>query len=148
MRRARPAPAIATALATVAAALAGGCGGGSQAHVQAAPYFSEPRTREQVLVERGARLVVADGCAACHLASSARSAAPRFEGLVGRRVTLASGRSVLVDEAQIVAALTDPRVVAVAGYDPAGMIRSVARAHLDRDEIAALAAFIEQVAPY
>ena len=39
-------------------------------------YVTEPFTHEQQLVQQGARLVIADGRSACHLAESKRSIAP------------------------------------------------------------------------
>ena len=112
-------------------------------------YVSEPFTHEQQLVEQGARLVVADGCAACHLMASARVLAPSFSSFAGHRVRLAGGRSVLVDEQFVREGLLRPRADELAGYDPAPMIAALARLHLDvqPQQVAALAAFIEQVGP-
>lgn len=143
------------ALAAGALALAG-CGGSgssasaSRAGTESVPrYVSEPPTQEQQLVERGAPLVVADGCAACHLLASGRRIAPSFTSLAGHRVTLADGRHVLVDERFLREALRRPAAFAMKGYDAAPMIAAVKRAHLASDPraIEALAAFIEQVGP-
>jgi cytochrome c oxidase subunit 2 len=142
------------AVAGALALLAAGCGssrqGTSSVPASSPPsYASEPFTHEQVLVEKGARLVVADGCSACHLSGGAGRAAPSFMSLAGHRVKLADGRRVLIDEALIRDALRRPGAFAMAGYDATPMIRAVQRADLSAhpDQIAELAAFIEQVGP-
>lgn len=142
------------AFAAALVLLAGGCGSsrhGTSSVSGASPpgYASEPFTHEQVLVEKGARLVVADGCSACHLSGGAGRAAPSFMSLAGHRVKLADGRRVLIDEALIRDALRRPGAFAMAGYDATPMIRAVQRAGLAAhpDQVAELAAFIEQVGP-
>lgn len=112
-------------------------------------YVTEPFTHEQQLVEQGARLVVADGCAACHLSGNGKGIAPSFSSFAGHRVTLADGRSVLVDEPFVREGLLRPRTSELAGYDPEPMLAALARLHLggQPQQVAALAAFIEQVGP-
>jgi hypothetical protein len=135
-----------------------GCGSGSGTRTAGTPaarstavpaYVTEPFTHEQQLVEQGARLVVTDGCAACHLIASAHGVAPSFSSFAGHRVTLAGGRSVLVDERFVREGLLRPRANEIAGYDPAPMLAAVARVHFAEhpQQVAALAAFIEQVGP-
>ncbi len=113
------------------------------------PYVSEPFTRQQELVERGAHLFVGDGCSSCHAIGGAPGIGPGFGDFAGHRVTLAGGRHVLVDEAFLRRALRDPRATAVAGYPPAPMLAAVQRLQLQRRpaDVAALAAFIEQIGP-
>lgn len=140
------------AASALAAALLAGCGGssgGSPSTATSPSYAALPFTHEQVLIEKGARLVVADGCSACHLSGSAGRAAPSFMSLAGHRVKLTDGRTVLVDEALIREALRRPAAIAMAGYDAMPMIRAVQRAGLAAhpSAIADLAAFIEQVGP-
>jgi hypothetical protein len=112
-------------------------------------YVTEPFTHEQQLIEQGARLVVADGCAACHLSAKGKSIAPSFSSFAGHRVRLADGRSVLVDERFMREGLLEPRTSELAGYDAAPMLAALARLHLGAQpqQVAALAAFIEQVGP-
>lgn len=129
-----------------------GCGAGTASSAPSATvpaYVTEPFTHEQQLVEQGARLVLADGCAACHLIASARGLAPSFSSFAGHRVTLSGGRGVLVDERFVREGLLRPRANELAGYDPAPMLAALGRLHLsDRPgQVAALAAFIEQVGP-
>lgn len=130
---------------------AGGCGHGAPSTAQptsAVPaYVEAPFTREQQLVDTGARLIIADRCSACHLTSTGRGIAPSFESLAGHRVTLTDGLSVTVDERQIAQALRAPSSVAIKGYDATLMVRALRRVHLSAGDVAALAAFIEQIGP-
>jgi hypothetical protein len=134
-------------LAGCGANAASSAGGTGAASVPA--YVTEPFTPEQRLIEQGARLIVADGCSACHLNAAARSGAPSFSSFAGHQVTLADGRSVLVDERFVREGLLDPRANELRGYDPAPMLAALARLHLASRprQVAALAAFIEQVGP-
>jgi hypothetical protein len=111
-------------------------------------YVTEPFTHEQQLVEQGARLVIADGCAACHLGGSTRGA-PSFSSFAGHRVTLADGRRIVVDERFLRESLLRPRTTELRGYDPAPMLAALVRVHLRErpQQVAALAAFIEQIGP-
>ena len=128
-----------------------GCGTGSGGRGTASvpAYVTEPFTAEQKLIEQGAPLMVADGCSACHLNDVAHSGAPSFSSFAGHRVTLADGRSVLVDERFVREGLLDPRADELRGYDPAPMLAALARLRLASHprQVAALAAFIEQVGP-
>jgi hypothetical protein len=127
-----------------------GCGGGSSSGASSrAASVPEPFSHEEQLVAQGARLVVSDGCAACHLSAKGESIAPSFASLAGHRVTLTDGRTVLVDERFLHEALLDPRRTLIRGYDPAPMLAALARLHLNSEprHLDALAAFIEQVGP-
>jgi cytochrome c oxidase subunit 2 len=100
------------------------------------------------LVEEGARLVVSDGCSACHL-NGHPGTAPSFASFAGQQVTLADGRRVLVEERFLREALSDPRKTPIKGYALAPMLAAVTRLHLSGQpkQVAALAAFIEQIGP-
>jgi cytochrome c oxidase subunit 2 len=132
-----------------------GCGSagslsGTSSRAPSVPsYVTEPFSHEEQLVAQGARLVVADGCAACHLSAKGKPIAPSFASLAGHRVTLTDGRTVLVDERFLHEALLDPRRTLIKGYDPAPMLAALQRLHLDSEPrfLDALAAFIEQVGP-
>jgi cytochrome c oxidase subunit II len=112
-------------------------------------YVTEPFTHEQQLVEQGARLVIADGCSACHLAATRKGFAPSFASFAGHRVTLSDGRSVVVDEHFLRGGLLHPGGSEIEGYDPAPMLAAVKRLRLggQPEQVAALAAFIEQIGP-
>ncbi len=110
---------------------------------------TEPFTHEQQLVEQGGRLIVTDGCSACHLAAAGRRLAPGFASFAGHRVTLIDGRQVLVDEHFLRESLVHPGRYRIKGYDPAPMLAAITRLHLAQhpQAVAALSAFIEQVGP-
>ncbi|MGO9489858.1 MAG: hypothetical protein ACLQBB_12620 [Solirubrobacteraceae bacterium] len=145
-------PPLALLAGALVVALAG-CGAGrtsstaaaSRAESQPAPDF----TPQQKRVEQGAPLIVAYGCAACHLSSTGRRIAPSFLTFAGHEVTLADGHRTLVDEAFLRKGLLLPGRYAISGYDPAPRVDAVRRLHLARhpQQVAALVAFIEQVGP-
>jgi cytochrome c oxidase subunit 2 len=112
-------------------------------------YVTEPFSHEQKLIAQGARLIVADGCSACHLMAGKSGLGPSFSSFAGHVVRLADGRRALVDEAFLRKGLDDPRAELLKGYDPAPMLAALARLHLADQprQVAALAAFIEQVGP-
>jgi cytochrome c oxidase subunit 2 len=109
----------------------------------------EPFSHEQQLVEQGARLVVSDGCAACHLSAQGKAIAPSFASFAGHRVELADGHTAVVDEDFLREGLLDPRRIVIRGFAAAPMLAAVARLQLAAHprQVAALAAFIEQVGP-
>ena len=142
-------------LAGALALLLAGCGSAGTRTASATSgssvpaYVTEPFTPEQHLIEQGARLVVADGCSACHLTLSKPGIAPSFSSFAGHRVRLRDGRTVLVDEKFLREGLLHPARTLLKGYDPAPMLAALARLHLNSQphQVAALAAFIEQVGP-
>jgi hypothetical protein len=146
---------VAALLASVTVVGMAGCGSGKTQSAPAsltsteAQSAEEPFTRHQQLIAQGARLIVADGCAACHLMRTARGVGPSLASFAGHDVTLAGGRRVLVDERFLREALRNPRKDPISGYDPAPMTAAVERLHLSSrpQQISALAAFIEQVGP-
>ena len=128
----------------------GGSSGGAGASTSTVPdYVTAPFTHEQQLVEQGARLAVADGCTACHLVGKSQSVGPDFAGFAGHAITLADGRRVLVDERFLREGLEHPEQAELKGYDAAPMLAAVKRLHLagEPGQVAALAAFIEQIGP-
>ncbi len=150
---ARPA-ACALALLLVGCLVAA-CGSGARPGsagrgTQSVPaYVSAPFSAQQQRIAAGARLIVSDGCSVCHLQGAGTRAAPSFESLAGHRVTLADGRSVLVDEALLRASLLDPAAYALKGYAAGAMLRALAHLGLARhpQQVADLAAFIEEIGP-
>jgi cytochrome c2 len=148
---------VVSALAAAALCFAiAGCGssgpassgaGGSTSTVPS--YVTAPFTHEEQLVEQGARTAVADGCTACHLVGKSQSIGPNFAGFAGHAVTLADGRRVKVDERFLRQGLLHPERAELQGYRAAPMLAAVKRLHLASEpgEVAALAAFIEQIGP-
>ncbi|HUB36838.1 MAG TPA: cytochrome c [Solirubrobacteraceae bacterium] len=143
-------------LALAGAAPLSGCGSGSGSGAGGAGGAGEdassatiPFTPQEARVERGARLFVSDGCAACHSLGSPHGVGPSFARFAGDRVVLADGRRALVDESFLRTALLHPRRAALRGYPLAPMAAAVARLDLAAhpEDVRALAAFIEQVGP-
>jgi hypothetical protein len=132
-----------------------GCGGNTASSSKASltsgspQYLSEPFTPQQQLVAQGARLAVSYGCTACHLAKGKQNVGPAFASFADHYVTLKDGHRVLVDERFLRGALLDPRRYLIKGYDPAPMLGAIGHLHLDdkRGQVAALAAFIEEIGP-
>jgi hypothetical protein len=153
LRRLRPSALLAT---LAAGCILAACGGGSSTTAgtttESVPaYVNEPPTHQQVLVREGAKIAVADGCTVCHLMSHRRSLGPSFTSLAGHRVKLTDGRSVLVDERFVKEVLTNPDTATMSGYEPDLMSRALARLHVNLrahpHQVAALAAFIEEIGP-
>jgi hypothetical protein len=148
-------PCMAALLASATVAALSGCGSSTPQNAQArlrspeTESAAEPFTPHQRLIAQGAPLIVSDGCAACHLMRTGRDIGPSLASFAGHDVTLASGHRVLVDERFLREALRNPRKDPIRGYDPTLMVRAVERLHLSRrpQQIAALAAFIEQIGP-
>lgn len=144
-----------TFLAAVLLVSLAGCGtsgkpsnrGSSSANVPT--YASEPFSAQQRLIEQGAHLVVSDGCSACHLMATARNTAPSFASFAGHRFTLTNGRSVIVNERFVTEALLHPDTPPIKGFDPAPMLQATKHLNLPAhpQQVAALAAFIEQIGP-
>ncbi len=132
-----------------------GCGASGASSSQRSPASAEVQsaseafTPQQQLVRQGGQLVVAYGCAACHLARSNDDVGPSFDSFAGHDVTLADGRRVLVDEHFLREALLHPEEYRIAGYDPEPMLDALRRLHLSGQpgQAAALSAFIEQIGP-
>jgi cytochrome c2 len=145
---------LAACVAALALLLAG-CGSsgpssGADSSSSSVPaYVTAPFTHEERLVEQGARLAVADGCTACHLVGRSKSVGPNFAGFAGHAVTLADGRRVVVDERFLREGLEHPTRAELKGYDAAPMLAADNRLHLagEPGQVAALAAFIEQIGP-
>lgn len=142
-------------LAVVLMVLLAGCGTSGKTSIQGPPgstvpaYVSEPFTAQQQQIAQGAHLVVSDGCSACHLNATARNIAPSFASFAGHPVTLTDGRRVIVTERFVREALLHPNTSPIKGYDPAPMLAATKRLNLAKQprQVAALAAFIEQIGP-
>ena len=69
------------------------------------------------LAQQGAELFRALGCSGCH-GQSSEMRAPSLKGLFGRPVPLASGQTVIADEAYIRDSILMPQKQVAAGYAP------------------------------
>jgi len=140
------------ACVVVAGALAlGGCAevASHRAGADVPSYVTEPFTAQEKRIEAGARLVVADGCSTCHLHGHSPVPAPSFSSFAGHSFTLTDGRRVVIDEAFVHEGLLHPGADVLAGYPAQPMIAALAHLRLAREprQLAAIAAFIEQVGP-
>ncbi len=146
---------VAALLTSVILIALSGCGASKSTSAVDSPtppepqHAPEPFTHHQQLVEQGASLILSDGCSACHLDKTTPALGPNFASFAGHDVTLADGRHVLVDEHFVREALLHPTKNPIAGYDPALMLTAVEHLHLSSrpEQVAALAAFIEQMGP-
>lgn len=67
--------------------------------------------------QAGRRVIETFGCTQCH-GDAATGAGPPLEGLLGRKVRLADGRTVVADAEYVRRSITDPQTEVVAGYKP------------------------------
>ncbi|HWP65860.1 MAG TPA: cytochrome c oxidase subunit II [Candidatus Limnocylindria bacterium] len=74
-------------------------------------------TRGMSVAALGEQLFQAQGCASCHKAGAAQRG-PALEGLYGRSVVLADGRTVVADDAYLRESILDSNAKIVAGYQP------------------------------
>ena len=132
----------------------GGSGGGGRSNStgQRSPSAAiAPPTPKERLVSEGARLAVTEDCAVCHLSHTTPRLGPSFYAFAGHHVELTDGRVAFVDEQFLERALEHPGMYTIRGYDANLMVNVLERlgVHLagHPHDIAALAAFIEQVGP-
>ncbi|WP_299820579.1 cytochrome c oxidase subunit II [uncultured Jannaschia sp.] len=104
--------------------------------------WSAAQPEADTLARQGAALFTAQGCSGCHAAASSVHAPP-LEGVYGRPVALADGRTVLADEAYIRDSILMPRRDVVAGYEP--IMPTNFDEILSLGEIAALTAYIREL---
>lgn len=93
------------------------------------------------LVSQGEALFRRHGCSGCHSERSSVDA-PLLDGLYGRRIALADGRMVSVDEGYIRDSILLPAKQVAAGYTP---IMPSFQGQLDEDEILALVAYVRSL---
>jgi cytochrome c oxidase subunit 2 len=86
----------------------------------------------------GAHLFQQMGCGMCH----ETGLAPSLEGVFGSSVTLATGATVLADEAYMRESILDPRAKIVAGYAP---IMPTFQGQLSEDQLAQLVAYMKSL---
>jgi cytochrome c oxidase subunit 2 len=84
----------------------------------------------------GAHLFQQMGCTMCH----ETGLAPSLDGVFGSSVTLATGETVLADEAYMRESILDPRAKIVAGYAP---IMPTFQGQLSEEQLAQLVAYIK-----
>jgi cytochrome c oxidase subunit 2 len=67
--------------------------------------------------QAGRRVIETFGCTQCH-GDAGTGTAPSLSGLLGRKVRLADGRTVVADAEYVRRSITDPRADVVSGYRP------------------------------
>ena len=67
---------------------------------------------------RGERLVVQNGCAACHSIDGRKGLGPTWQNLFGSQVKLTDGSSVTADEAYLTESILNPTLKVVKGFQP------------------------------
>ena len=67
---------------------------------------------------RGERLVVQNGCAACHSIDGSKGIGPTWWNLFGSQVTLGDGSIVTADEAYLTESILNPTLKVVKGFQP------------------------------
>ncbi|HEY0007835.1 MAG TPA: SCO family protein [Tepidisphaeraceae bacterium] len=84
----------------------------------------------------GRELFASVGCMACH---AKENIAPNLDGLIGREVKLADGRTIKADEAYVRESIVNPSVKVAAGYPQA---MPAYAGHLTPEQVTALVSYI------
>jgi cytochrome c oxidase subunit 2 len=92
-------------------------------------------------VAAGEKLVTELKCNTCHRPDSA-GRGPVLTGVFGRRVQLASGDSVLADEAYVRESIVNPAAKVVAGYQP---VMPTFQGQVSEEQLIALVAYIQSL---
>ena len=95
--------------------------------------------RGRAPAESGAALFVSRACNTCHRSDTA-ARAPLLAGLIGRRVALQGGRSVVADEGYVRESIMDPQAKIVAGYQP---IMPTFKGQLSEEELLQLVDYVK-----
>ena len=99
------------------------------------------RVAEDSLPASGERLFARLGCTACHKADGT-GRGPSLVGKFGRRETLASGRTVAVDETHLRESILNPQAKITAGYPP---IMPTFKGLVTEDQLLQLVAYIKSL---
>lgn len=67
---------------------------------------------------RGRQLMEAEGCLSCHSTDGSEIAGPTLQGIVGRKVVLKDGTTIIADDAYLREAIEQPTRRLVNGYEP------------------------------
>ncbi len=90
--------------------------------------------------ELGKYLFASKGCAVCHSVDGTKSTGPTLKGVFGKPVLLASGESVVADEAYVRESILQPNAKVVLGFPPIQPPYE-----LPEVEIAGLVAYVESL---
>ncbi len=100
----------------------------------------DPKT--MTMEQYGKALYIAKGCVTCHSLDGKRGNGPSFKGIWGHNAELASGESVMVDEAYVHESLMVPAAKVVAGFGP---VMPSFKGQLDEKQINAIIEFLKTV---
>jgi cytochrome c oxidase subunit 2 len=103
-------------------------------------WLSGAATTESMEVA-GGRLFERLGCGSCHQASD-RSRGPSLVGLYGKRVQLASGSTVIADDAYLEASILNPAANVASGFQP---IMPTFQGQIDKEDLFKLIAYIKSL---
>jgi len=95
---------------------------------------------QATLAEQGRQIFARLGCQECHAAGS--DLGPSLDGLYGRDVTLADGRTVRADETYLRESILDPEAKIVAGFDP---VMSSYRGQVGEEDLLALISYLKSL---
>lgn len=111
---------------------------------EAEPAPGEPGTPEGPLAIGRDHPFFSYGCNSCHLPTS-RVRAPRLDGIFGREIRLASGRTVIADEQYIRESILEPQAKISAGY-PAPSLMPTYQGQMTEEDLAQLVEFVRSLA--
>lgn len=94
-----------------------------------------------VLIEQGQQLAQNRGCLSCHSVAGSSSVGPTWQGLYGKRETLADGSTVTVDDDYLRESIVDPTAKIVTDFPPIMPPYS----QLSDEELQALIAYIKSL---
>jgi len=92
----------------------------------------------------GQQLYQTLGCASCHGANGEGGRGPTLAGVFGRQTPLATGGSVVADEAYLRESIINPQAKLVAGFGP---IMPTFQGQVTEDQLVQLLAFIKSLQP-
>lgn len=78
---------------------------------------TQPVAIDQEAAARGELLAESTGCLACHSVTGAPGSGPTWRGLAGSSRPLASGETVVADDAYLFSSIVDPANQIVEGYE-------------------------------
>jgi cytochrome c oxidase subunit 2 len=117
-------------------------GGARPVTAPAAPAPAAPTTAPPAsgaaLVAQGEAVFASAGCAGCHSLDGSAGVGPSLQGIAGRQVTLADGRTLRADEDYLAESISQPDDAIVEGYSPGAM----PALGLSDSEVDALVAFL------
>ena len=78
---------------------------------------TSPVSFDSEAASRGEALAASTGCLACHSIDETSGTGPGWGGLAGSEVTLASGETVVADDAYLFNSIVDPASQVVSGFE-------------------------------